>query len=111
VAERIRFHLDEHMPSAVARALRRRGVDVTTAQETGLRTHSDEDHWSFIQRENRVIVTRDKDFLRIAGTGASHPGIAFYRIGRVSIGDMIQGLLGIHDSYSAGEVRDRILFL
>lgn len=33
--EQIRFYLDEHIPSAVARGLRHRGVDVLTVQEAG----------------------------------------------------------------------------
>ena len=34
--DRIRFQLDEHVPQAVAQALRRRGIDVLTAAEAGL---------------------------------------------------------------------------
>ena len=31
------FHLDEHMHPAIAAGLRRRGIDVTTTFEAGLR--------------------------------------------------------------------------
>ena len=41
MADKIRFHLDEHIDPAVARALRRHGADVTTTVEAGLRTKSD----------------------------------------------------------------------
>jgi hypothetical protein len=43
MAGRIRFHLDERVDVAIARALRRHGVDVTTTVEAGLRTASDEE--------------------------------------------------------------------
>ena len=45
VAERVRFHLDEHVNPSVAHALRRHGADVTTTSGAGLRTRADEaDH-------------------------------------------------------------------
>ncbi len=48
MSERIRFHLDEQVKSAVARELRRRRIDVTTTLEAGLRTQSDEAQLAFI---------------------------------------------------------------
>ena len=33
----IRFHLDEHVPTAVALGLRRRGIDVTTPADADTR--------------------------------------------------------------------------
>jgi uncharacterized protein DUF5615 len=45
--DRIRFHLDEHVDPAIATALRRAGIDVTTTIEAGLRTKSDEAQLQF----------------------------------------------------------------
>ncbi|WP_302884955.1 hypothetical protein [Kovacikia minuta] len=39
--ERIRFHLDENIDPAIALALRRAGIDVTTSQEANLLAESD----------------------------------------------------------------------
>ena len=39
----IRYHLDENVHHAVARALRLRGIDVTTTSEAGLMAAPDED--------------------------------------------------------------------
>lgn len=36
MAEKIRFHLDENVSTAVAEGLRRRGIDVTTTPEQAL---------------------------------------------------------------------------
>jgi hypothetical protein len=41
MADRIRFHLDEHVDPAIASALRRAGIDVTTTIGAGLRTKDD----------------------------------------------------------------------
>jgi len=43
----MRFHLDEHIHSAVAAGLRRRGIDVTTAAEVELLGADDEKHLAF----------------------------------------------------------------
>ncbi len=64
--EQIRFHLDEHVSDAIARALRQRGVDVTTTSEAGLRTQDDTLQIAYARREQRALVTQDADFLRIA---------------------------------------------
>ena len=40
--DKIRFHLDEQVDPEIASQLRRRGIDVTTTVEVGLRTSSDE---------------------------------------------------------------------
>ena len=42
MSEQIRFHLDEHIDSNIARGLRRYGIDVTTTVDAGLRTKSDD---------------------------------------------------------------------
>lgn len=49
MSEQIRFHLDEHIDSNIARGLRRYGIDVTTTVDAGLRTKSDESHLEFIR--------------------------------------------------------------
>jgi hypothetical protein len=62
MADRIRFHLNEHVDPAIAAALHRAGIDVTTTIQAGLRTQNDEAHLRFARAEGRVIVTRDQDF-------------------------------------------------
>lgn len=62
MAERIRFHLDEHVDPDVARALRQHRIDVSTTVEAGLRMASDTDQLDYARREGRVLVTHDADF-------------------------------------------------
>lgn len=73
----IRFHLDEHIDSAIADGLRRRGIDVTTTVEAKLRTDEDDAHLAFARTEARVIVTHDADYLRMHQRGIAHAGIAY----------------------------------
>ncbi|NEP36975.1 MULTISPECIES: hypothetical protein [unclassified Moorena] len=48
MSKRIRYHLDEHIKSVIARELRHRGIDVTTTVEVQLRTKSDESQYSLL---------------------------------------------------------------
>ncbi len=57
--------MDEHIPKAVTEGLRRRGVDVLSAQEAGMSGANDYDQLSLAKKEGRVIFTKDADFLRL----------------------------------------------
>lgn len=59
----IAFYMDVQMESAVTQGLRLRSVDVLTAQEDGTDRLSDSDLLERARSVNRVLVTRDKDFL------------------------------------------------
>ena len=101
MADRIRFHLDEHVDPAVAVALRRVGIDVTTTNEAGLRTKDDETHFNFAKNEGRVIVTRDQDFHRLVSGAADHPGVAFYAA-TTSLKENHRGIDSYLRSYDSG---------
>jgi predicted nuclease of predicted toxin-antitoxin system len=61
VHSQIRFLLDEHIPSAVAAGLARRGIDVLTVQEVGRSGFEDSEQLQFATENNRVVVTFDRD--------------------------------------------------
>jgi predicted nuclease of predicted toxin-antitoxin system len=65
----VRYYVDEHVGSAIVRDLRRRGVDVITVTEAGMRGRSDEAQLAFALQAGRVTFTQDRDFLRIAASG------------------------------------------
>ena len=111
MADRIRFHLDEHIDLDIARALRRHGIDVTTTVDAKLRTKSDTDQWNYAHDSGRVVVTHDADFLRLSATYSGHPGIAYCRMGSRSLGDMIRSLMLIYEVLSPDEMRGRVEFL
>jgi predicted nuclease of predicted toxin-antitoxin system len=52
----IRFYIDEHVPAAVSKSLRRRGVDVLTTKEVGRSGLPDDAQLAFAQHDERVMV-------------------------------------------------------
>lgn len=107
----VRFHLDEHVDPAVARALRSYGVDVTTTVEAGLRTASDDQQMVYAVRERRVLITHDTDFLRLIAEYRNHPGVAFCDRSKRSVGDIIRSLLLIYEVLAPEEMVGRVEFL
>ncbi len=111
MTDRIRFHLDEQVDPEIASQLRRRGIDVTTTVEVGLRTASDESQLNFIRQQKRVILTHDQDFLIIASRTSDHPGIVYCKQKTRSLGEIVSGLLLIDEVYSAEEMVGRVEYL
>ena len=111
MATAIRFHLDEHLSSDIANALGRSGIDITTTVQAGLRTAPDATQWDYAQRESRVIVTCDTDFLLMHKATPIHSGIVFFAKGSLTMREIIEGLTLIHGAMSPDEIRNRIEFL
>lgn len=107
----LRFHLDEQVSGAVARALRLHGIDVSTASEAQLRGATDESHLKFAHDGARVLVTHDADFLRLHAAGNEHFGIAYCRHDKHRIGRLVQLLLLLSDCYSPEEMAGTVEFL
>ena len=107
----IRFHLDEHVPSAVAIGLRRRGIDVTTTIDAGLAGAGDQQHVAFARSQGRVIVTHDDDFLVLNSQGIAHAGIAYCHQGSRSTGELLRLLLVLNECLTSKEMENRVEFL
>lgn len=106
----IRYFTDEHVAGAVVSALRKRGVDVLTVADAGSLGVDDADLFSFAQEKGRVIVTQDRDFLRIAAQQRDHPGVVYAPQGR-SIGELVRMLDLLTQVSDATEMRGRIEFV
>lgn len=96
---RLRFQLDEHLNNAIARAVRRAGLDVVTTAEAGLLGVSDADQLAHAHAEGRVMVTQDADFLRLHYRGASHSGLAYSPRDSRSIGQIVEMLALLDAAY------------
>jgi hypothetical protein len=110
VAE-IRFQLDEHLHNVIAIQLRRRGLDVLTAHEAGLRGATDSDHLRTALTNGRVFGTVDADFPALVASGIDHAGIAYFPGKARNVGEFVNALVLVHGVYSAEEMVGRIEYL
>ena len=107
----MRFHLDENVDHAIARGLRRRGLDVTTSTDADLLHSPDEDQLAFAARDGRVIVTHDRDLVRLHALGSSHAGIAYCMSGTRSIGEVVRHLLLMNECLDDEEMVGQVEYL
>jgi predicted nuclease of predicted toxin-antitoxin system len=107
----IRFYLDEHVPRAVSKGLQQRGIDVLTTQEAGRRGRSDDEQLALALQDGRVMVTLDSDYVALAAQGTEHAGIAYAKPGTRSIGELVRGLLLIHDALQPGDMLNHVEYL
>jgi predicted nuclease of predicted toxin-antitoxin system len=107
----LRFHLDESVDHAVARGLIERGIDPITTTDAGLIGAADTAQLDHAVGERRVLVTHDRDFLRLASQSAEHFGIAYCPPGHRTIGQIILRLVHLWRTSSVDEMRGRVEFL
>lgn len=77
---RIKLYLDEDVDISLAHALKQKGIDVLTTQESGNKRLSDSEQLEFAVNNKRVMFTHNKrDFLLLHKSylleGRSHYGI------------------------------------
>ncbi|MGB8648425.1 MAG: DUF5615 family PIN-like protein [Anaerolineae bacterium] len=102
--------MDVHVPTAITEGLRRRGIDVLTAQQARMERASDEALLRFALEERRMIFTQDADFLRLHASGVTHAGIAYVHQ-QTPIGTVIQGLVLIYEALTPEDIQNRVEFL
>ena len=107
----IRFHLDEHASNALATALRRLGIDVTTTHDAGLSGALDQEHLSYCLETGRVMFTQDEDYLELHASGVAHAGIAYCHQRQRSLRELIDGLQLIWELLDEEDMTGRIEFL
>ncbi|MFV0445220.1 MAG: DUF5615 family PIN-like protein [Planctomycetaceae bacterium] len=67
-----------HEDESFADRMRRRGYDCTTTADQQMIGARDEHQSAIAVSANRVIITADLDFLRMASSIRDHPGIVFW---------------------------------
>ena len=72
---------------------------------------SDPAQLAYAQREGRVLVTHDADFLRLAAQAIDHPGIAYCHKPARSLGEIIRSLILIHEVLTPEEIAGRVEYL
>ncbi len=83
------------MDARIIAGLRRRGVEVTTAADERLLAASDEQHLARASALTRVVVTADRDFLRLVrdqAAAGSHPGVLFL-LPQTTVGSAVRALV------------------
>src|SRR5438046_2233147 len=107
--------MDHHVPAAITAELRRRGVDVMTAQEDGSDQLDDELLLERARQLDRVLFSQDRDLLRIANewlrSGRDFTGLVYAHQLSITIGQAIRDLELIAQALDPEDLRNHIEFL
>lgn len=112
----IRLYCDEDSQNrALLKALRSRGVEVTSAGAAGLLGQTDEAQLSWANEQGLVLFTHNiGDFCRwhtqFLREGKPHAGIVVAEQGP-SVGERLRRLLKLNDARTAEEMRNQLEFL
>lgn len=106
----VRFLLDEHVDHVIASALMQHGYDALTLTDAGLLGGDDTlAILPFATVEQRVLVTRDADFLALHERGERHAGIVHWSGKKRRVREAIHYLLQLGRAETiesmAGQVR------
>ena len=109
------LYMDVQVQKAITTGLRRRGVDVLTAQEDGAATWSDRELLDRATQLGRVLFTRDDDFLMEAAhhqaSGVPFAGVIYAHQTRVTIGTCIDDLELLAKVYEPSDIAQRVEYL
>jgi hypothetical protein len=109
------LYMDVHVPGPITRQLRRRGVDVLTAQEDGLDSTADEDVLARATELGRILFTQDVLFRVLAEgwqqKGREFAGLLFGPQLGGTIGQYVEDLELIASASEPDEWRNVVQFL
>ena len=107
--------MDHHVHSGITKGLRRRGIDVLTADEDGRASAPDDQLLERSTELGRPIFTQDDDFLEIADrwqqAGRHFAGVIYAHQLRVTVGQIVADLQLICEASAAHELYDTVIFL
>lgn len=113
----IRLYLDEDVTPVLARILRERGVDVTSALELGHIEWDDEAHLEFAVSEGRTLLTYNiRDFVQLHKKWQSeckaHNGIIVsYQFSMGALGEVLRRILKLLSVWAPETINNQLLFL
>ncbi len=111
----LKLYLDVHVHRAITEGLRRRGVDVVTAQEDGAGRFDDDVLLNRAGELGRVLFSQDEDFLtetaRRQQIGESFAGVIFGRQSEVTIAQYIADLELLAKACEPDEMVNRLQYL
>lgn len=111
----LKAYADEHILGAVVEALRRRSMDIVTVQEKGRESADDTDLLAEALKEERVMITNDKDFLILAAErskrGELFAPIFFWPQQRRRVGEMVRSIIREASRANYSSACSRVYFL
>ncbi|KXB06044.1 hypothetical protein AKJ52_02625 [candidate division MSBL1 archaeon SCGC-AAA382C18] len=109
---KIEVYTDESVSPAIAKGLRRRGLEATDAREVNNIGLTDEEQLKYVKNNDFVLFTYDDDFVRIARKkNIKHPGIIYCDQRKYSIGEIIRKISKIVETNQPTDLENKVKYL
>ena len=106
----MKFLADEHIESSIVTGLKLLGIDAISVNEAGKRESDDEEILRFAKENDRVIITRDSNFVKLHRKGAAHAGIVF--ISKfLAIGKTIGEIEKVSVLFESEHIKNTIIYI
>ena len=106
----MKFLADEHIELSIVTGLKFLGIDAISVNEADKRESDDEEILSFAKDNDRVIITRDSDFIKLHKRGAEHAGIVF--ISKfLAIGKIIGEIEKISMLFEPEHIKNTVIYI
>lgn len=111
----LKGYADENVSHAIIRSLRARGMDVASVTERGAQGRADEVLLDEALSEERIMLTCDTDFLRLAAerhaSGIEFGPLVFWPQQQRSIGKVVRAVIQVATNHTYAEACSRVFFL
>jgi predicted nuclease of predicted toxin-antitoxin system len=77
----VKFLVDNQLPAALARWLTAKGYDAIHVLDRGLGRECDGELWKLAKEEDRILVSKDEDFLALALRPGDEGRLLWLRLG------------------------------
>ncbi|MBP6734049.1 MAG: DUF5615 family PIN-like protein [Chromatiaceae bacterium] len=77
----MKFLVDNQLPAALVRWLAARGLDACHVSDVGLEEASDQHVWDYAVAQDRVLISKDEDFLHLATRSGFAAPLIWVRLG------------------------------
>ena len=105
----LKFLADEHIDASAVQGLQRAGIDIVKVEEKGLRGEPDSVLLEEALEEERVVVTRDSDFLKLDSDNR-HSGIVFLTK-PVRTSGLIQEVKKVAVGLGEDDLKDNVVYI
>jgi predicted nuclease of predicted toxin-antitoxin system len=100
----VKFLLDQDVYALTARFLVNTGYDIVTAREIGMSRANDEEILKLAQKQQRILITRDRDYGNLVFVKSIGSGVIYLRILPQNISLVHQKLNRVLETYSEEEL-------
>ena len=106
----MKFLADEHIELSIVTGLKLIRIDIISVNEAGKRGSDDEEILSFAKENDRIVITRDSDFVKLHSKGIGHAGIVFIPK-FLEIGKVIEEIEKVSMIFELEHIRDSVIFI